>query len=149
DMQPLANLPLSSLGNIQVTSVSKAPERQFDAAAAIHVITSDDIKRSGATSIPDLLRSVPGIQVAQIDSNKWAVTARGFNRQFSNKLLVLVDGRTVYTPLFSGVFWDAQDMILEDIDRIEIIRGPGAALWGSNAVNGVINIITKSAEQTQ
>ncbi|MCP4689320.1 MAG: TonB-dependent receptor, partial [Desulfobacterales bacterium] len=116
---------------------------------AVFVITSEDIRRSGAATIPDLLRMAPGIQVARIDASNWAVSSRGFNGRFANKLLVLMDGRTVYTPLFSGVFWDVQDALLEEIDRIEVIRGPGAALWGANAVNGVINIITKEAEKSQ
>ena len=145
----IADLSLDSLQNIEVTSVSKQAEPSFNAAAAVFVLTGDDIRRSGATSIPEALRHVPGIEVARMDSNRWAISSRGFNREFANKLLVLVDGRSVYTPLFSGTFWDAQDMVLEDIDRIEVIRGPGASLWGSNAVNGVINIITKSAQYTQ
>lgn len=140
---------LQSLLDTEVTSVSKAPERAFDAAAAIYVITKDDIKRSGATSIPEVLRLAPGVQVAQAGSNKWAISIRGFNDQFSNKLLVLIDGRSVYTPLFSGVYWDTQDTLIEDIKQIEIIRGPGATLWGANAVNGVINIITEEAVNTK
>ena len=135
--------------NMQVTSVSKRTQKVADAAAAIFVITQEDIRRSGATSIPEALRLVPGVQVARIDENKWAISSRGFNGRFANKLLVLIDGRSVYTPLFSGVYWDAQDVMLEDVDRIEVIRGPGATLWGANAVNGVINIITKSAKATQ
>lgn len=134
--------------DIEVTSVSKKPQRLANAAAAAFVISQDDIRRSGATSIPDLLRMVPGLQVARIDANKWAVSIRGFNGRFANKLLVLRDGRSVYTPLFSGVYWEQQDTPLEDIERIEVIRGPGAALWGANAVNGVINIITRKAEDT-
>jgi iron complex outermembrane receptor protein len=118
-------------------------------SAAIFVITEEDIHRSGATNIPDLLRMAPGLDVAQINPSTWAISARGFNGQYSNKLLVLIDGRTVYTPIFSGVFWDAQDVPLDSIGRIEVIRGPGAAVWGANAVNGVINIITKSAGDTQ
>jgi len=144
----LGNLSLASLGNI-VTSVSKKPEDSFRAAAAIYVITNEDIKLSGATHIAEVLRGVPGLDVSQIDSSDWAISSRGFNGEFSNKLLVLVDGRTIYTPIFSGVYWDIQNMPLEDIERIEVIRGPGASLWGSNAVNGVINIITKSAADTQ
>ena len=118
-------------------------------AAAIFVITQQDIGRSGATNIPDLLRMVPGLDVAQINSNTWAISARGFNLQFENKLLVLIDGRAVYTPNFGGVYWDTQDVPLEDIDRIEVIRGPGGTVWGENAVNGVINVITKKAADTQ
>jgi len=144
----LTSLPLESLMELKVTSVSKKSQMITDAAAAIFVITRDDIIRSGVTNIPDALRMVPGIQVARIDSSKWAVTARGQNGRFANKLLVLQDGRSIYTPLFSGVYWEVQDTVMEDIDRIEVIRGPGAALWGSNAVNGVINIITRSAEDT-
>ena len=146
--EDFSRLSLEELMNIEVTSVSKRPERASDAAAAIHVITEDDIRRSGATSIPDLLRTVPGLQVAQIDGNKWAITARGFNSRFANKLLVLIDGRSIYTPLFSGVLWDQQEPILQDIERIEVIRGPGATLWGANAVNGVINIITRHSRDT-
>jgi len=132
-----------------VTSVSKSPEKVLDAPAAIFVLSNEDIIRSGATSVPEALRLVPGVQVAQINANSWAVSVRGFNSALADKLLVLVDGRTVYDPLFSGVHWDAQDMVLEDIERIEVIRGPGASLWGANAVNGVINIITKDAKDTQ
>lgn len=132
-----------------VTSASKKGEDPFDAPSAIYVINQEHIKRSGATNIPDLLRMAPGLQVAQIDANKWAVTARGGNRQFTGQLLVLIDGRNIYSPIFSGVFWDIHSPILEDIDRVEIIRGPGAAVWGNNAVNGVINIITKKSGDTQ
>ncbi|MCP4691466.1 MAG: TonB-dependent receptor, partial [Desulfobacterales bacterium] len=119
-----------------------------EAPAAVFVITNEDIRRSGVTNIPDALRMAPGIHVARINASSWAITARGFNRYFSNKLLVMIDGRTVYSPLYSGVYWSAQDVLLEDIDRIEVIRGPGASLWGANAVNGVINIITKSSRDT-
>ncbi len=143
------DLSLSELTQITITSVSKREESVAESAAAVFVITQEDIRRSGATSIPDLLRMVPGVQVAQMDASDWAISVRGFNRQFSNKLLVMLDGRTVYTPLFSGVFWDAQQVMLEDIERIEVVRGPGGALWGANAVNGVINIISKSAADTQ
>jgi len=145
----ITELSLEELMDIKITSVSKKPEKIYDAAAAIFVITQDDIRRSGVTSIPEALRMVPGVDVARIDANKWAITSRGFNGRFANKLLVLIDGRSVYTPLFSGVYWDMQDTMLEDIERIEVIRGPGATLWGSNAVNGVINIITKHAKETQ
>ncbi len=137
------------LFNATVTSASKAPEKLLDAPAAIFVLTNEDIMRSGATSVPDALRLVPGVQVAQINANSWAISVRGFNSALEDKLLVLVDGRTVYDPLFSGVHWNAQDMVLEDIDRIEVVRGPGATLWGANAVNGVINIISKKAQDTQ
>jgi iron complex outermembrane receptor protein len=145
----LLDMKLEELKNITVTSVSKSTESQFRAASAITILTSNDIKRSGATHIVEALRMVPGMNVAQISPSQWAVSARGFNRQFSNKLLVLIDGRSVYTPLFSGVYWDIQDIPLEDIDRIEVIRGPGAALWGANAVNGVVNVITKHSSFTQ
>lgn len=144
----LTALSLEQLMNVNVTSVSKKSQKVSESAAAVHVITSEDIRRSGATSIPELLRNVPGLNVARIDSNKWAISARGFNGRFSNKLLVLMDGRSLYTPIFSGVFWDVQDTFLDDIDRIEVIRGPGGTVWGANAVNGVINIITKSADKT-
>jgi iron complex outermembrane receptor protein len=142
-------LSMEDLMNMQVTSVSKRTQKVADAAAAVFVITPEDIRRSGATSIPEALRLVPGLEVARIDENKWAIASRGFNGRFDNKLLVLIDGRSVYTPLFSGVYWNVQDVMLEDIDRIEVIRGPGATLWGANAVNGVINIITKKAKDTQ
>jgi iron complex outermembrane recepter protein len=142
-------MSLEELMNQDVTSVSKEPERYADAPAAIQVITQDDIRRSGASSIPEALRLADNLEVAQINSHDWAISARGFNGQFADKLLVLVDGRSVYTPLFSGVFWDAQDYLLTDIDRIEVVSGPGGTLWGANAVNGVINIITKSARDTQ
>jgi iron complex outermembrane receptor protein len=145
----LKQLSLEELMGVDVTSVSKKEEKLFDAAAAIYVITEEDIRRSGATSIPEVLRNVPGVEVARVDSHTWAITVRGFNSTAANKLLVLIDGRSVYTPLFSGVFWDVQDTLLEDVERIEVIRGPGATLWGANAVNGVINIITKSAKQTE
>ena len=135
--------------NIEVTSVSKKEQKISKTASAVFVITSDDIMRSGANNIPDLLRMVPGVEVAQINSSKWAISIRGFNGQYSNKLLVLVDGRTVYTPTLSGVFWDTQDILLDNLDRIEVIRGPGATVWGANAVNGVISIITKKASNTQ
>ncbi len=135
--------------NVEVTSVSRHPEKLLEAASAIQVITQEDIRRSGATSIPEALRLADNLQVAQKNSHDWAISARGFNTDLANKLLVMIDGRTVYTPLYSGVFWDVQDYLLEDIDRIEVISGPGGALWGANAVNGVINIITKSAADTQ
>jgi iron complex outermembrane receptor protein len=145
----LTELSLEDLMDIEITSVAKKSQKLSEAAAAIFVITQEDIRRSGATSIPEALRMVPGLEVARIDANKWAITSRGFNGRFANKLLVLIDGRTVYTPLYSGVYWDMKDTLLEDVDRIEVIRGPGAALWGANAVNGVINIITKTAKDTQ
>lgn len=149
DSDGIMDLSLDDLMNVQVTSVSKKSEKLSDASAAIFVITSDDIRRSGALTLPDVLRMVPGMEVGRIDANRWAVSSRGFNGAFANKLLVLVDGRSVYTPTFSGVYWDIQDLALQDIDRIEVIRGPGATLWGVNAVNGVINVLTKSASHTQ
>lgn len=142
-------MSLEELMDVEVTSVSKRKESVLDAAAALTVITSEEIRRSGANSIPDLLRAVPGLHVAQVSSSSWQITSRGFNDQFANKLLVMIDGRSVYTPLFSGTFWDVQDLVLEDVERIEVVRGPGGAVWGANAVNGVINIITKSAAETQ
>src|SRR5262245_51490816 len=145
----LTEASLEDLMNIEVTSVSKKEQKLVASPAAIFVITQEDIRRSGLSSLPELLRMAPGVEVAQIQGNEWAITARGFNGQFSKKMLVLVDGRSVYQESDSGVFWDEQDTLLEDIDRIEVIRGPGAALWGANAVNGVINIITKTAENTQ
>ncbi|MBT8117379.1 MAG: TonB-dependent receptor [Gammaproteobacteria bacterium] len=145
----LTSMGLEALMNIEVTSVAKKPQKKSEAAAAVFVITSKDLRRWGVTNIPDALRRVPGLQVARIDANKWAITSRGFNSRFANKLLVLIDGRTVYTPLFAGVYWDANLVMLEDVEQIEIIRGPGGTLWGANAVNGVINIITRSAADTQ
>jgi len=145
----LTSLSMEDLMNIQVTSVSRKQQTLANVASAAFVIAQEDIQRSGSTTIPDLLRMVPGVQVAKIDANKWAVSIRGFNGRFATKLLVLKDGRSVYTPLFSGVYWDSLDTPLEDIERIEVIRGPGAAMWGANAVNGVINIITKSAADTK
>ena len=145
----LADLSLEELSNIEITSVSKRPERLLDAAASIFVITGEDIRRSGATSLPEALRLAPNLQVARVDARNYAISARGFNGPFANKMLVLIDGRIVYTPLFSGVFWDAQDVLLEDVERIEVIDGPGGTLWGTNAVNGVINVITRAAKDTQ
>src|SRR6266849_1507137 len=147
----LADLSIEELGNIQITSVSKHSERLADAPASIFVITGEDIRRSGATRLPEALRLAPNLEVARINASSYAISARGFNQPsgIANKLLVLIDGRTVYTPLFSGVFWDAQDVMLEDVERIEVISGPGAALWGANAVNGVINVITRRASDTQ
>ena len=148
DIDALANLSFSDLSTV-VTSVSKRPEESFTAPAAVYVITHEDIQSSGLRTIPEILRMAPGLQVSQSLANVWAITSRGFSSEFGNKLLVLIDGRTVYTPLFSGVYWEVQDTLIEDIERIEIIRGPGATLWGANAVNGVVNIITKSAQKTQ
>src|SRR6266508_2967292 len=146
--QALKRLSIEQLMNLEVTSVSKRPERLAQTASAIQVITQEDIRRSGASSLPEALRLASNLQVAQVDARQWAISARGFNSTTANKLLVLIDGRTVYTPLFSGVFWDAQQVALADIDRIEVISGPGATLWGANAVNGVINVITKDAKDT-
>ena len=145
----LTRLSLEELMQLEVTSVLKKSETVSEAPAAVYVLTQEDIHRSGVTSIPDALRMVPGLDVAGINAGNWAISARGFNSRFANKLLVLMDGRSVYTPLFSGVYWDVQDTLMDDIDRIEVIRGPGASLWGANAVNGVINIITKKARDTQ
>ena len=145
----LTTLKIEDLMNVDVTSASKKEQKISRVPAAIFVITQEDIRRSGAIDIPDVLRMVPGLEVAQINPSTWAISARGFNSQYSNKLLVLIDGRTVYTPLFSGVYWDAQDVALDSIERIEVIRGPGATVWGANAVNGVISIITKTARETQ
>jgi iron complex outermembrane receptor protein len=144
-----ADMSLEDLANIQVTSVSRKSESLADAPASIFVITNDDIHRSAATTLPEALRLAPNLQVARVDARNYAISARGFNGVFANKMLVLIDGRTVYSPLFSGTFWDAQDVMLEDVDRIEVISGPGATVWGANAVNGVINVITKSAADTQ
>ena len=144
----LAAATIEDLMNIEITSASRKEQRLADVPAAISVITADDIQRSGLTTVPELLRLVPGVQVAQINSNKWAVAVRGFNNLFVDKLLVLVDGRTVYDRLNSGVFWESIDIPLDQIERIEVLRGPGGATWGANAVNGVISIITKSAADT-
>src|SRR3989441_4110768 len=145
----LKTLSIEQLMNFEVISVSKRPERLAQTASAIQLITSEDIRRSGASSLAEALRLAANLQVAQVDSRQWAISARGFNGTPANKLLVLIDGRTAYTPLFSGVFWDVQEVALADIDRIEVISGPGATLWGANAVNGVINVITKNAGETQ
>lgn len=143
------DLSIEQLLNAKILSVSKKIETLAEAPAAIYVITSDDLQRSGVSTVADALRSVPGVVVAKSDSNSWAVSIRGFNSTLANKLLVLIDGRTIYNPVFGGVLWEAHDLMLEDIDRIEIIRGPGGTLWGANAVNGVINIITKTAQDTK
>src|SRR5580704_1722756 len=145
----LTQLSIEDLKNTRGTSVSKKDQSLSRTAAAIFVITADAIQRSGATNIPDLLRMVPGVDVAQINANTWAVSIRGLNGRFSNELLVLVDGHNAYTPTFGGVFWDVLDLPLENIARIEVIRGPGGTIWGANAVNGVVNIITKEAAQTR
>jgi iron complex outermembrane recepter protein len=145
----LIKTDLADLMSMEVTSVSKKEQKLSKVPAAIYVINQDDIRRSGANNIPDLLRMVPGVDVAQIDAHTWAISIRGFGGLYTNKVLVLIDGRSVYTPSFSGVYWDQQDVPLEDIERIEVIRGPGGTVWGANAMNGVINIITKSAKATQ
>src|SRR5258708_28055689 len=145
----LADLSIEELGNIQVTSVSKPPGGRAAPPASIFVITGEDIRRSGATRLPEALRLAPNLEVARASASSYAISARGFNNTIDNKLLVLIDGRTVYTPLFSGVFWDAQDVMLEAVERIEVISGPGAALWGANGVNGVINLITRRSSATQ
>jgi iron complex outermembrane receptor protein len=149
DARNLVDLSLEQLSNIVVTSVSRRAESLANAPASVYVITNEDIRRSGVTSLPEALRLAPNLQVARADANQYAISARGFNNVLANKLLVMIDGRTVYTPLFSGTFWEAQDVMLEDIDRIEVISGPGATLWGANAVNGVINILTRDAQRTQ
>ena len=145
----LKKLSLEELMNIEVTSVSKSAEKLTEVASAIQVITQQDILRSAATSIPEALKLASNLQVSQVSSHHWAISARGFNNSYANKLLVMIDGRTVYSPLFAGVLWDAQNIMLEDVERIEIISGPGGSLWGANAVNGVINIITKNATETK
>jgi iron complex outermembrane recepter protein len=144
----LTNQSIEDLMSIQVTSVSKTEQTLSNTAAAVFVIAQEDIVRSGALGIPDLLRMVPGMDVAQINGNTWAISARGLNQRFSNELLVLVDGRPVYTQTFGGVFWEVLDLPMEDIERIEVIRGPGGSIWGGNAVNGVVNIITKQSSET-
>ena len=153
-VEDLQQLSISDLANIDVSSVTKATQSLSEAPAAIFVITHDDIVRSGATSLPEILRMAPNLQVEQTSASNYVITARGMNgsnsaQNFSNKLLVLIDGRSVYTPLYSGLYWDMQDVLPQDIDRIEVISGPGATLWGANAVNGVINIITRSSSKTQ
>jgi len=145
----LGSMSIEDLMKIEVTTASKSAQSLSSVAAAIYVVTAEDIERMGATNIPDALRMVPGVQVAQIDASKWSITIRGFSSRFANKLLVLIDGRSVYTPLFSGVYWDALEVDMQDIERIEVIRGPGGALWGANAVNGIINIITRNSSETQ
>jgi iron complex outermembrane receptor protein len=144
----LVELSLEDLMQVEVTTVSKKPQALANVAAAVYVISQDDIRRSGARSIPEALRLAPGVDAARLSGNRWSVTMRGFNERFANKLLVLVDGRSAYTPLFSGVLWESLLFPLEDIERIEVIRGPGGSVWGTNAVNGVINIITKTAWST-
>jgi len=147
--QSLNKLSIEELMDVEVTSVSRRPEKLSETAAAVQVITSEDIRRSGATSLPEVLRLASNLHVAQVDSSQWAISARGFNNTLANKMLVLIDGRSVYTPLDAGVFWDIQDILLADIERIEVISGSGATLWGANAVNGIISITTKRAQDTQ
>jgi len=149
DQGSLKKMSLEQLGNLEVTTASKSPEQIWKTPAAIYVITQDDIRRSGAVSIPDVLRLAPGVEVARIDSNKWSVGIRGFGSRLARSVLVLIDGRNVYNTLEAGTYWEVQDTVLEDIDRIEVIRGPGGTVWGPNAVNGVINIITKNSKDTQ
>src|SRR5271166_6510876 len=146
--QSLKNLSLEQLSAIDVTSPSKEPTPAMRSPVAIFVITGDDIRRAGISTIPDALRLAPGVEVARIDGSKWSIGIRGFGTRLSRDVLVLIDGRTVYTPLFAGTYWEVQDTLLEDIDRIEVIRGPGGTIWGPNAVNGVINIITKNTKDT-
>src|SRR6266478_7396259 len=146
--EPLKQLSLAQLADVEVTTTSKEPEEIWKTPAAVYVLTQDDIRRSGATSIPEVLRLVPGVQVSRIDNDHWAVAIRGFADQFSKSMLVLLDGRSLYTPLFAGVYWALQDTLLEDVERIEVIRGPGGTIWGANAVTGIINIITKNAKDT-
>ncbi|HEY0667794.1 MAG TPA: TonB-dependent receptor [Sphingobacteriaceae bacterium] len=147
--QDIKSLTVEELMNIEVISVSKMPEKLTGVASAIQVITNQDIQRSAATNVPEALRLASNLQVTQVNARHWAISSRGFTSTFSNKLLVMIDGRTVYSPLFAGVFWDAQQVMLEDVERIEVISGPGGTLWGANAVNGIINIITKSSKETQ
>jgi len=149
DIAALKRLSLEELADLHVSIASKRPERLMDSPAAVFVLTAEDIRRSGYTTLPELMRLVPGMNVARIDTAEWAITSRGFNSRFANKLLVMVDGRSVYNSLFSGVYWEAIDTLLDNVERIEVIRGPGASIWGANAVNGVINIITKDAGDTQ
>ncbi len=149
DLESLKDLSLDQLSDLRVSILSKRPERLADSAAAVYVLTGEDIRRSGYSSIAEVLRLVPGLNVARVDTAEWAISSRGFNSRFANKLLVMIDGRSVYAPLFSGVYWEAIDSMLEDIERIEVIRGPGASTWGANAVNGVINIITKHGQETE
>jgi iron complex outermembrane receptor protein len=146
--ESLKHLSLEQLGDVEITSVSKDPRQVFKTPAAVFVITQEDIRRSGATTIPEVLRLAPGVEVARIDADHWSIAIRGLAGQFSKDLLVLIDGRSLYTPLFAGVYWDVQSVMLEDVERIEVVRGPGGTIWGANAVNGVINILTKSAEST-
>src|SRR5579863_9454370 len=146
---PAKQLTLEELGNVEVTTVSKEPEEIWKTAAAIYVITNEDIQSSGATTIPEALRLAPGVEVAQIDAHQWSVGIRGFGSNLTRDILVLMDGRTVYSTLLAGTYWEVQDTFMDDIDRIEVIRGPGGTIWGPNAVNGVINVITKNSKDTK
>jgi iron complex outermembrane receptor protein len=145
----LSQLSLEDLTKIEVSSVARKDQQLFETPAAVFVITHDDILRSGIRSLPELMRMVPGMQVAQLYANEWAVSSRGFNGRFADKMLVLIDGRSIYSEIYSGVYWDQNDLLLEDIDRVEVIRGPGGTLWGANAMNGIINIITLKAKDTK
>src|SRR5436305_11209088 len=145
----LTKLSVDDLLNVEVTSVARRGQKLSDTPAAVFVITQDDIQRSGATSIAEVLRIVPGLDVASVNGNLWNISARGFNPRWSAKLLVMIDGRSVGSPVFAGVYWEIQDTMLEDVDRIEVIRGPGGTLWGSNEVDGIINIINKSSIEPQ
>ena len=153
-VRDIQEMSIGQLEGLDVTSVTKTREALSDAPAAIYVITQEAIARSGAATLPEILRLAPNLQVDQISASRYIITARGFSgnigdQNFANQLLVLIDGRSVYTPLFSGVYWDMQDVLPDDIERIEVISGPGATLWGANAVNGVINIITKQSVPTR
>ena len=145
----LAGASLEELMNVQISSFSRKQQTLGKTAGAVFVITADDIRRSGATLLPEVLRLVPGLHVARVDSAKWAISARGFASRLSNKMLVLIDGRSIYNNVYGGVFWDQHDLPLEEVERIEVVRGPGATSWGANAVNGVINVITRKAADTQ
>ena len=145
----LGEMGIEQLMQVKVISAGKKEQALVDTATAVYVITQEEIRRSGVTSVPEALRLAPGVQVARISANSWAITIRGFNYRYADKLLVLIDGRTVYSPIFGGVFWEIPDLLLEEIERIEVIRGPGGTMWGANAMNGVINIITKRARETQ
>ena len=147
--EDLLDMSIEELMEVQITLASKKEESLFAAAAAAYVISNEDIRRSGATTVAEALRMVPGLHVSSINSNTWAITSRGFQDQFGNKLLVMIDGRSIYSSNYAGVYWDVQDVMLEDVERIEVVHGPGGTLWGANAVNGIINIITKDAKDTQ
>ena len=145
----LSALSLEQLTHLEVSTVSRREQKLFETPAAAFVITREDILRSGATSVPELLRMVPGMEVAQIDANTWAVSSRGFNSRFANKMLIMIDNRSIYNPVFSGTLWDQNDLPIDEIERIEVVRGPGGTMWGANAVNGVINIVTRRSQDTQ